>query len=156
VDAYVEPFVYLSDRGRQPAHRETVVRAAIEHLKTFDSIASVFDVRKLDPADTDPVERAVAMSAGGDAPGDLYVVPAPNFVVDPDIVPGRGTSHGSPWRYDREVPLIVWGAGVKPARVQEVADFRTIAATLAALLGVPPPETARVRPLAGVVVEPGS
>jgi predicted AlkP superfamily pyrophosphatase or phosphodiesterase len=150
VDTCIEPFVYLSDQGRSPEHREAVVAATIGYLGSLESIARAFDPRKTKPESGDPVERAVAMSAGPDAPGDVFLVPALNFIVDPDVVPGKGTSHGSPWQYDREVPLIVWGVGVKPGRVTEVVDFRTIAATLAALLGVPAPATARARPLQGV------
>jgi hypothetical protein len=123
-------------------------------LRRLESVAAAYDVRRLDDlrASSDPVDKAVFLSATADAPGDIFVVPARNFIVDPGMAIGRGTSHGSPWEYDQQVPLIAWGAGVRHARTREALDFRTTAATLASLLGVEPPRTARVRPLPGVGV----
>ena len=52
-----------------------------------------------------------------------------------------GTSHGSPYGYDRNVPLIFFGPGVVPGRVPGAAATVDIAPTLAARLGVEPPIT---------------
>jgi hypothetical protein len=57
------------------------------------------------------------------------------------------TTHGSPYLYDRHVPLIFIGRGVKPgssdARVRSV----DVAPTLAGLAGIPTPEDLDGRPL---------
>ena len=60
-----------------------------------------------------------------------------------------GTSHGSPYAYDRDVPLIFWGAGIEAARVPGRAAPIDIAPTLAAWLGldVPAGLDGRVLPL---------
>ena len=47
-----------------------------------------------------------------------------------------GTSHGSPYAYDRAVPLIFFGPGVEPGRVDGAAATVDIAPTLAQLLGI--------------------
>jgi hypothetical protein len=65
------------------------------------------------------------------------VVPAPSYVVIEDEPRDRGTSHGSPWQDDREVPVLFYGPGVAAGEMIEgpLAQER-VAATLAALLGI--------------------
>ncbi len=58
-----------------------------------------------------------------------------------------GTGHGSPYAYDRDVPLIFYGAGVAPGRVDGAAAPVDIAPTLAHLLGVEAPESLEGRVL---------
>lgn len=55
--------------------------------------------------------------------------------------------HGSPYEYDRRVPIILLGAGVKPGRSDVMATTRDVAPTLAALAGfpVPPDRDGRAR-----------
>jgi predicted AlkP superfamily pyrophosphatase or phosphodiesterase len=50
-----------------------------------------------------------------------------------------GTTHGSPWYYDRHVPLLFFGPGIAPGKYGAGARPNDIAPTLAKLLGVPPP-----------------
>jgi len=50
------------------------------------------------------------------------------------------TSHGSPYAYDRAVPLIFWGPGVEPGRIEGPAATVDIAPTLAGLLGLSLPD----------------
>lgn len=51
-----------------------------------------------------------------------------------------GTSHGSPYWYDRWVPLVFLGADIAPARISRHAAAVDVAPTLAALAGVPVPD----------------
>lgn len=53
---------------------------------------------------------------------------------------GDGTGHGSPYLYDRRVPLILLGPGIAAGRVTDEARTVDLAPTLAALAGVPYPE----------------
>lgn len=74
---------------------------------------------------------------------DVVLSPQPCVV---DRVPA-GSNHGTPYDYDTHIPLVWYGAGVKPgARVERIGSD-TIAPTLAALLGVPRPPEARATPL---------
>jgi len=62
--------------------------------------------------------------------------------VDEDCLlsdPRIATSHGSPYLYDRRVPLVFFGPGVAPGRVRGDAATVDIAPTLAKLLGVETP-----------------
>jgi predicted AlkP superfamily pyrophosphatase or phosphodiesterase len=76
---------------------------------------------------------------------DLIVVPRPYWVWGL----GDGTSHGTPYLYDRAVPLVFFGAGVKRARLGQ-AQTIDVAPTLAHLMGVPPPAAARGKALEAV------
>lgn len=68
--------------------------------------------------------------------GDLAVQPVRDCLLSPFPT---GTSHGSPYLYDREIPLVFWGAGVRPGRVRGRASAVDVAPTLAARLAVPAP-----------------
>lgn len=46
--------------------------------------------------------------------GDVYVVTKPGGFFDPLVVVGKGVSHGSPYAYDRTVPLFVRVPGSSP------------------------------------------
>jgi hypothetical protein len=65
---------------------------------------------------------------------DLIVVPKPYWTYGLKDL----TGHASPWLYDRAVPLIVWGAGVKKGQAGD-AEAIDVAPTLSRLLGVPTP-----------------
>lgn len=51
-----------------------------------------------------------------------------------------GSTHGTPWLYDRAVPLIFHGAGVPAGRSGERVATVDFAPTLAALAGIPVPD----------------
>jgi arylsulfatase A-like enzyme len=59
----------------------------------------------------------------------------------------RGTTHGSPYWYDRHVPLFFLGRGVSPGRSDEPAYTVDVAPTLALLAGVAAPGDLDGRPL---------
>jgi hypothetical protein len=78
-------------------------------------------------------------------PGELYVAAAPDWFFDPDLVVGKGTSHGSSALADRAVPLVVRAPGRVAAGRVEPKPLRaaSFAVTTAHLLGVAPPPGAR-------------
>jgi predicted AlkP superfamily pyrophosphatase or phosphodiesterase len=53
----------------------------------------------------------------------------------------RRTSHGSPWDYDTNVPLIFAGPGIIPGEHGEYTRTVDMAPTLARLLGITPPDS---------------
>jgi Type I phosphodiesterase / nucleotide pyrophosphatase len=79
---------------------------------------------------------AQSMTYGFDArrSGDLQIV------YEPFFVPGNsGTTHFSPWGYDRHVPVLFYGMGIKPGRYNQTIAVNDIAQTLATLLNIEPP-----------------
>ncbi|MEJ2541257.1 MAG: alkaline phosphatase family protein [Gemmatimonadota bacterium] len=51
-----------------------------------------------------------------------------------------GTTHGSPYHYDRHVPWIIQAPGVAPGTRDEAVSSTDVAPTLAGLLGLDPPD----------------
>jgi predicted AlkP superfamily pyrophosphatase or phosphodiesterase len=63
-----------------------------------------------------------------------------NLVFEPGFVPGsRGTTHFSPYAYDRHVPMLFMGPGIKPGRYNDTVRPNDIAPTLATMLNVQTP-----------------
>ena len=58
-----------------------------------------------------------------------------------------GTGHGSPYDYDREVPILFWGPGIPAGRRGKIVRTVDIAPTLASVLGVEFPLDIDGRPL---------
>jgi predicted AlkP superfamily pyrophosphatase or phosphodiesterase len=61
----------------------------------------------------------------------------------------RGTGHGSPYYYDRHVPLIFLGGGVEPGFSTSPVRTVDVAPTLAELSGIPAPPDLDGRPVLG-------
>lgn len=145
-----EPYAYLAPAARAlPAEkRARFVREAGAFLGEHYDVAALVDARQARetcPAlDDESVQALVCRSLRPDGPGDLYLVVGPGTFFDPDYAPGHGTSHGSPYLYDRAVPLLVRA----PGRIRGGATrttpvpFTAFARTAASLLGVRPPAAA--------------
>lgn len=88
----------------------------------------------------------------GRAPGDIGMCVLNGFnpersgdivlVHKPFQLPGTqksGTTHGSPFAYDRHIPIVFFGAAFKPGRYADEFYITDVAPTLAAALHVNPP-----------------
>jgi hypothetical protein len=148
--AFERPFAYLAPE-LTGERRERVVAAIKRDLEALPGVELVVGVREALGwvSDADPLRRAVGLSMAAGAPGDLYLVPKEDWIVDEDYPRGAGTTHGTPWPPDREVPVIFWGPGVSPERSNEPVSQARVAPTIAALLGVAPPPHVHQPPLAG-------
>lgn len=82
----------------------------------------------------DFIARGVANSYNPRRSGDLYVVLEPGFMMG-----SSGTTHSSPYAYDRHVPVLFMGPGIKPGRYNETIAPNDIAPTLATLLDIQTP-----------------
>ena len=76
---------------------------------------------------------------------DLYYFLEPYWLA---IGGPTGTTHGSPWRYDQQVPLLWFGRGIRPGVYRGPAAVADLAPTLSALLGLTAPGGAQGRVLA--------
>jgi hypothetical protein len=155
VASYTEPFVYLTPEAkRSPAYAEILAAVAGEVGKT-PGVAATFPLRELDarPAASE-LELLVRASVPDGSVADLFVVPSEYSIVEPSLPAGSGTSHGSPWTYDRHVPILFFGAGIAREHVTEPVSILRVAPTLARLLGVRPPEGATADALAGAPAVP--
>lgn len=134
--------VYLS-AGVPVGQRPRVIAALVARLKAYPQVAAVFTKADLaalamptgNPQDWTLAERA---RAGFDAErtGDVLFLLKRAILAGAEPGPGSVAGHGSPWDYDRRVPLLFWRKGMagfeQPAPVETV----DIAPTLAAVLGL--------------------
>jgi hypothetical protein len=77
--------------------------------------------------------------------GDVVVVTAPGVLPTGARV---GTSHGTPWPPDTDVPLILAGPGIRSGRYLEPVSTMDLAPTLSELLAIARPSGCLGRPLA--------
>jgi predicted AlkP superfamily pyrophosphatase or phosphodiesterase len=91
-----------------------------------------------------PVARKVSHSFNSQRSGDVYLVLAPYAVP---VEGETGTTHGSPWSYDAQVPLIFWGSAFKPGVYRELCQPIDLAPTLAAAMGLGQPSDSEGRVL---------
>ncbi len=152
VGAYVQPFVYFTAAAREADKRPRALSAILDVLRAMPEVHAAYDVRQAAGwrDSTDPLKRLVGRALPNAELGDVFVVPARGSVVDEEFPKGKGTSHGSPWEYDRHVPAVFAGPGVRHTATTKPLDQARVAATLAKLLGVASP-----KPIAGVTPLPG-
>ncbi|MEQ9322598.1 MAG: alkaline phosphatase family protein, partial [Polyangiaceae bacterium] len=151
VDRYVRPFVYFAP-GLSGDRRAEVVAAVESRLSAHAGIRLAVDVRTAASwrGDPDRVRRAVALSIAPGGPGDVYVVPEEHWVVDEGRPEGAGTTHGTPWRGDREVPVVIFGAGIGRGVHEEELSLLRVAPTISRLLEAAPPSGVTEAPLPGL------
>ena len=65
-----------------------------------------------------------------------------------------GTSHFSPWAYDRHVPMLFMGPGIRPGRYDGTVAPIDIAPTLATLLDIQTPAGSEGRVLTEMLTTP--
>ncbi len=145
--AFLPPQLFIDTSDLNVADGARVLAAVRADVAALPGIARVYDMA--DPSDTDawtPFMRAAAYP-GRHAP--IFVRQAPR-VVFLENDEKRGTDHGTPYVYDRRVPLFVMGPGVQRGRYADAVDARDLAPTLAFLLRVPPPDLASGTPVGAV------
>ena len=91
-----------------------------------------------------PLARKAANSFNSKRSGDVFLVFMPYAVPSSSAT---GTTHGTPWSYDAQVPLIFWGSAFKPGFYPNACQPVDLAATLAAILGLTQPSGTQVTPL---------
>ena len=150
VEAWVQPYVYLSDAARSGPDRDRVVAAITRYLLDRPGIARVVDTRAGAAlrASADPMDALFGQSLPVPPPGELYVVPTEWSAAEEELSAEAGTSHGSPYAYDREVPVVMSGPGVAHAELDEPPRAQArVATTIAHLCGVSAPALADPAPL---------
>jgi predicted AlkP superfamily pyrophosphatase or phosphodiesterase len=91
-----------------------------------------------------PIARKVAHTYNPARGGDVFLVFEPYAVP---IEAQVGTTHGSPWSYDAQVPLIFWGGAFKPGVYETPSQPVDLPATLAVALEIGQPSGSEGKPL---------
>lgn len=137
---------YYVSRSLSSQDKARAVAALVQIFRAHPQVAAVFTAEELaaapapvgSPQDWSLRDRA-RESFDPRRSGDVVVLLDRAVVPIPDPNPGYTATHGSPWDYDRRVPLMFWRKGLpgfeQPAPVETV----DIAPTLAAVLGLDVP-----------------
>lgn len=129
------------DRTLPAAQRTRVLQEAVRTYRAHPQVAAVFTADQLRAAPMPTaspdvwtlLDRARA-SFDAERSGDFVVLLKP--VITPIADPGRGytATHGSPYDYDRRVPIMFWRRGMtgfeQPAPVQTVDILPTLGGLL--------------------------
>lgn len=135
--------IYLAP-GLDADHKRAALAKAVAIYRAHPQIASVFTKAQLEqtpvptgaPDSWTLIQRARA-SFDRHRSGDLVVLLKKG--VSPVAEPEKGdvATHGSPWDYDRRVPILFWRPGMTGAEREEAVDTVDIMPTVAAMIDVP-------------------
>ena len=138
-DAFGDMYV---DHALTPADRAKALAAAVAAYRAQPMVEAVFTHQQLkaapapkgSPDQWSLIERARA-SFDDERSGDFVVL------LKRDITPIADTksyvsTHGSPWDYDRRVPILFWRKGMAAANRNESIETADIMPTLAASIGL--------------------
>ena len=131
------------DRKLSAGDRQRLLSAALDAYRGHPQVEVVFRANQVaavpvptgDPVSWSVIQRVRASYYPGRS-GDFFVV------LKRDITPIADTSshvatHGSPWDYDRRVPILFWRPGASGATIEHSAETTDIMPTLASMIGVP-------------------
>jgi predicted AlkP superfamily pyrophosphatase or phosphodiesterase len=144
-----DPQQLIINAPGDPAFHARVRDEAIAWLRKQDAVDEVFTAEEIaraapplgkDPADLTTAER-YHESYDPQRSGDIIVELARYATLGMPRAPTDTVAgHGSPWDYDRRVPILFWWPGVTPEDRKEPIETVDIAPTLAGIAHVPTPE----------------
>jgi predicted AlkP superfamily pyrophosphatase or phosphodiesterase len=122
----------------EPIEEDDIYRVATSALMTSPDlhVARVYTRPQLENGEVgDFVAEAAMNGFNAKRSGDIFIVFEPGYMPGS----GTGTTHFSPWAYDRHVPMLLMGPGIKPGRYDQSVVVNDIAPTLATLLDIQTP-----------------
>jgi predicted AlkP superfamily pyrophosphatase or phosphodiesterase len=136
--------IYI-DRALPAGTRARVLAEALAAYRAHPQVAAVFTRAQIQAAAAPAgppdgwslIERARA-SFDPQRSGDFYVMLRPRITPIPaPAATGSVATHGSPWDYDRRVPILFWRRGIAGFEQPLAVETVDIMPTLAALIGLP-------------------
>jgi hypothetical protein len=130
------------DKKLKPADRRRLLTAAVAAYKADPQVEAVFTAAQIakTPVPTAPPERWSLIQR---ARASYYPGRSGDFVVflKRDITPIADTTryvatHGSPWDYDRRVPILFWRPGTSGTTIDRSAETTDIMPTLGSMIGL--------------------
>ncbi|MBB4640259.1 putative AlkP superfamily pyrophosphatase or phosphodiesterase [Rhizorhapis suberifaciens] len=136
---------YYVSRLISETERRVVANEAATMLKAHPQVVAVFSRDELaaapmpkGPPDSWPLLERARASFDAQRSGDLVVMLKP--WVTPIAIPKTSVAtHGSPWDYDRRVPILFWRKGIRPFEQPLAVETADIMPTLATQIGLAVP-----------------
>lgn len=151
-----EPFVILTPEARAlPKEKvDALIASMLPALSAVPGIAKAVSARVVPPAcpalGDESLDALLCRSVAPDQDVGVYLMPKQGAFIDTTYVEGDGVNHGTPYLYDRAVPLVV-RAPIPPKTAPHaplpldgklIVDQRAYAATIAGFFGIQPPSGA--------------
>lgn len=151
-----EPFVILTQEARAlPKEKlEALIAAMLPALAAVPGIARAVSAwtvsESCPPLADESLAALLCRSIAPDQEVGVYLMPKQGAFIDTTYVEGDGVNHGTPYLYDRAVPLVV-RAPIAPKTVPHAplqldgkltVDQRAYAATIAGFFNLQPPSGA--------------
>jgi predicted AlkP superfamily pyrophosphatase or phosphodiesterase len=135
-DVYVDRMLNAGDRSRALAEALAAYRAhpQVEAAYSRQQIERT-PMPSGDPVQWSLIERARA-SYDPERSGDIIVMLKSHVMPIAEPHSGYVATHGSPWDYDRRVPILFWRAGAASTQPDAHMETADIMPTAAALLGL--------------------
>lgn len=138
---YVEamPFPFLKLIDMPPQQRTEAARVAAAALTAMPEVHRAFVNSDL-PSQVrggDELTRLVWENVHPGRSGDVTIMLEPFHAAWMKYRGDHGSEHGSPWKYDRHVPVMLWGDGVTAGKVTDDVAVIDLIRTLGDRLGVP-------------------
>jgi hypothetical protein len=133
-ELYFERGIYDKMRANPEA-----MRAALDAARSTPGVARVFGADEQAAAHAtsgDPIEAAALANFFPSRSGDFSVFLRPYYQFTSSGNTRGGSTHGSPYWYDRRVPIFLMGQGIRRGQYLGAAAPIDIAPTLAFLLGI--------------------
>lgn len=130
------------DRDLSPEQRRRVLDEAVRAYRSHPQVEEVFtaDQLRAAPLPSGPpdrwslIDRARA-SFDPERSGDFYVILKPRVTPLSDTSFGYVATHGTPWDYDRRVPILFWRKGMAPFEQSAAVGTVDILPTLTSTMG---------------------
>ncbi|MDJ0992326.1 MAG: alkaline phosphatase family protein [Dinoroseobacter sp.] len=139
---FFRPYVYLDTEAitAAKADRRDVERFIAERLMELPGIQLAMPTVPLPEQQGHTLQEQIRRNYHPARSGDIYVVQTPYaFLFEDGPI---SVMHGSPWRYDTHVPILVAGPGIAPALVDRRVATVDVAVTLSTLFGTSQPSSA--------------
>ena len=152
--ASIDPLLYADgpfgdvwlNRALKPKQRKAVL-GELKALVAHPQVAAVFTADELAKApapagspDTWSLMDRARASFNAKRSGDAVILLDRAIVPIARPAPGYTATHGSPWDYDRRVPMLFWRKAMVGFEQPSAVETVDIAPTLAALIGLRVPE----------------
>jgi predicted AlkP superfamily pyrophosphatase or phosphodiesterase len=135
-DIYFAPRVYGQLQQNSAANQ-----AARDAASSVTGVAAVFESTDISSTSStrSEMQKAFALSYFAGRSGDMFVLQKPYWLTSTSAEGSgahTGTGHGTPYKYDQHVPIMLMGFGIKQGEYLGPVTPADIAPTFAALTGV--------------------
>jgi predicted AlkP superfamily pyrophosphatase or phosphodiesterase len=148
ISSFTPPNLYLNlaEIDRQKYRQPEVEALAAKLAHAIPGVSEAYTAAQFygNQLPNGPYTEAVRRSWYWGRSGELYILTKPGYIWS-----GRstGSSHGSVYAYDQQVPLMLMGAGIRAGKCHADASPADIAPTMCALLNIQMPPLAEGRVL---------